>query len=53
MNTDLDSEKHESKVKFFRTIAAFMAIVAFIFIAVVCVLLVLLLIYGWQLVYLI
>ena len=53
MNTDSNQEKHESNVKLFRSVTGFMAMGVFIFIAIICILLVLLLIYGWKLVYMI
>ena len=53
MNIDSNKEKHESSLKSFRFITGFMAIGVFIFIAIICILLALLLICGWKLVYMI
>ncbi len=53
MNTDSDQENGKNAFKLFKSVTWLMAIGIFIFIAVVCVLLVFLLIYGWQLIYMI
>ncbi len=53
MNTDSDQEKRESNVKLVRSITGCVAIGVVAFIAILCILIVLLLIYGWQLVYMI
>ena len=53
MNTDSDRENGKNAFKFFKSVTWLMVIAVFIFIAVVCVLLVFLLIYGWQLIYMI